>query len=72
MEERSNSPYVVFKTTDNKTIALDRKKAEDENPGILELYQITADRSANLKTAVGRKKKKGENLADLVSTDSNM
>ena len=67
VEDGSETPYVVFKTTGNKTIALDRKKAEDEHGGILELYQIAADRSVNLETVVSRKKTDANNLADLVT-----
>jgi hypothetical protein len=63
---------VVFKTGANKTIALDRKKAEAEQAGILKTYQIAADRSASLKAAVGRAEGESRKVADLVSLDSNL
>jgi len=72
VEDSPESPYVVFKTVANTTIALDRKKAEAEQAEILKTYQIAADRSANLKTAVGHNNQEIGKVADLVSLDSNM
>jgi len=72
VENSSESPFVVFKTSANKTIALDRIKAETEQAGILKLYQIAADRSANLKTAVSKEEKEGGKVAGMVSLESNL
>ena len=66
------TPYVVFKTADNKTIALDRKKADAEQEKILKLYQIAADRSANLETAVSREGEEGRKVAGLVFPESDI
>ena len=47
-------PYVVFKTEDNESIALERKKVEASQEEILSIYQIADDRSSDLKkTATG-------------------
>jgi len=67
VEHGSENPYAVFKTAENKTIALNRDQAAAEHREILELYQIAADRSANLETAVSRKKTDAKNLAGLVT-----
>jgi len=72
VEDNPESPYVVFKTKSNKTIALDRQKAEAELAGILKIYQIAADRSGNLKTMVSKYAKGGRKVAGTVSLDSNM
>ena len=72
VEDSSENPYVVFKTRANKTIALDRKKVEAEQAGILKTYQIADDRSANLNTAVGRDEKEGGKVAGLVSPESDI
>jgi S1-C subfamily serine protease len=72
VEDNPETPYVVFKTRANKSIVLNRQKAEAEQAGILETYQIAADRSANLKTAVSAEEKEGGKVAGLVSVDSNM
>ena len=70
VNENSKAPYVVFKTKANKTIALDRKKAETEQAEILKLYQIAADRSVNLKTVVSKDEQESGEVASLVSFDS--
>jgi hypothetical protein len=72
VEDNPETPYVVFKTAANTTIALDRKKAEAEQAEILKTYRIAADRSADLKTAVGLNNQEIGKVAGLVSLDSNM
>ena len=72
VEDNSETPYVVFKTAASTTIALDRKKAEAEQAEILKTYQIAADRSANLKTAVSKDGEESRKVADLVSPDSDI
>jgi len=72
VEDNPETPYVVFKTKSNKTIALDRQKAEAEQAGILKTYQIAADRSNNLKTMVSQFAEGGRKVAGMVSLDSNM
>jgi len=72
VDENSETPYVVFKTKANKTIVLDRKKAETEQAEILKIYQIAADRSANLKTAVSKNEQESRRVAGMVSFASNI
>ena len=72
VEDKPETPYVVFKTRANKSIALNRQKAEAEQAGILELYEIATDRSANLKTAVSRDGEEGKKVAGMVSLESNL
>jgi len=69
VEDNSETPFVVFKTKANKTIALDRKKTESEQAGILKTYEIAADRSAHLKTTVSRDEEEGRKIAGLVPLD---
>ncbi len=42
-------PYVLFRTTSGRQIALDRQKVETEQSRILQTYQIAADRSSDFK-----------------------
>jgi hypothetical protein len=54
VEADSDVPYIVFKTEDNESIALERKKVEEAHKEILSIYQIDDDRSSDLKeTATG-------------------
>jgi hypothetical protein len=54
VEADSAVPYVVFKTEDNESIVLERKKTEEAHKEILSIYQIADDRSSDLKeTATG-------------------
>jgi S1-C subfamily serine protease len=71
VEDNPETPYVVFKTTSNKSIVLDRQKAEAEQDGILDTYQIAADRSANLQTVVSRSEEESRKIVGLLSQDSN-
>jgi len=72
VEDNPKTPFVVFKTKSNKTIALDRKEAEAEQARILKTYRIAADRSSNLKTAVSKFANGGRKVAVLISRGSNM
>jgi len=72
VEDNSETPFVVFKTKANKTIALDRKKTESEQAGILKTYEIAADRSVHLKTTVSSDEQESGEVAGLVSLDSNI
>ncbi len=71
VETDTENPFVVFKTEDNQTIALDRKMAEAAHGVILSTYRIAEDRSADLKAAAGNneadgKKMVGSNKANTV------
>jgi S1-C subfamily serine protease len=55
VEADSADPYVVFKTRDNDSIALDRRRAEASHAEILSTYRVTEDRSADLNAADGKK-----------------
>ena len=72
VEENTETPYVVFKTRANKSIVLNRQKVEAEQAGILKTYQIAADRSANLKTAVSRDEQESGKVAGLDSPESDI
>jgi S1-C subfamily serine protease len=49
-ETGTEEPFVVFKTLEDRTIAIDRKRAEAAHDEILSIYRITEDRSSDLKT----------------------
>jgi S1-C subfamily serine protease len=51
VETGTETPFVVFKTEHNQSIALDRKKSEAAQDEILATYRIAEDRSPDLKTA---------------------
>jgi len=51
LETGTETPFVVFKTEHNQSIALDRKKSEAAHAEILATYRIADDRSPDLKTA---------------------
>jgi hypothetical protein len=63
VETETENPFVVFKTDDNQTIALERSKAEATQAEILTTYRIAEDRSANLKAATGIKSAGGKTPA---------
>lgn len=71
VEAETEVPYVVFKTEDNETIALDRKKAEETQDAILTTYQISDDRSSDLKTVVNSNKTINNELAKASSAQVN-
>jgi hypothetical protein len=70
VETESAVPYVVFRTEDNETIALDRKKAEEAQDAILATYQISDARSQDLKQIVGNIKASGKEVAKSNGADS--
>ena len=49
VENNTGEPFVVFEGYRRTVVALDRKKAELENPKILETYGIPSDRSEDLR-----------------------
>jgi S1-C subfamily serine protease len=49
VENDTDDPFVVFKGYRRAIVVLDRKKAELENPKILETYGIPSDRSEDLR-----------------------
>lgn len=49
VEGESGNPFVVFETRFGEKIVLDRRMAEADQPKILEIYDIPADRSENLR-----------------------
>ena len=53
------------------TVALDRKKAEDDQDAILSIYDVSDDRSSDLKTAVNSNKTKSNEVAKTSSTQVN-
>jgi hypothetical protein len=63
VETDTETPFVVFKTEHNQSIALDRKKAESAQAEILTIYQIAEDRSADLKAAADNNSTNGKKLA---------
>lgn len=64
VETDTANPFVVFKTEENQTIALDRKKAETAHAEILSTYRIAEDRSADLKAAAENKATDGKKVAE--------
>jgi hypothetical protein len=52
----TEEPFVVFKTLQDRTIAIDRQKAEAAHDEILSIYRIAEDRSSDLKTIAGNDK----------------
>jgi S1-C subfamily serine protease len=54
VENDTDEPFVVFKGYRRSIVVLDRKKAELENPKILETYGIPSDRSEDLKGVESR------------------
>jgi S1-C subfamily serine protease len=67
----SADPYVVFKTEDNESIALDRKKAEEAQEKILTTYEVSDDRSPDLKAEVNRNKNESNGIAKASSVQVN-
>jgi len=63
VEADGADPYVVFKTEDNETIALERQKAEGAHDAILATYQISEDRSPDFKKMAGNKEIIGKNVS---------
>jgi hypothetical protein len=49
VEEETDDPFVVFKIKRGSVIVMDRKKVEAKQSAILQTYQISADRSDNLR-----------------------
>ena len=63
VETDTDKPFVVFKTVDDQTIVIDRKKAEAAHEEILSTYRIAEDRSPDLKEAVSSDKANGKEMA---------
>ena len=45
----SSAPFTVFKNQQGFQIVIDRQKAQESHAGILQTYNIDADRSSDLK-----------------------
>jgi hypothetical protein len=74
VETDTDEPLAIFKTVNNQTIAIDRKRAEAAHGDILSTYRIAEDRSPDLKTAASRKSANGKKMAgsNAVETDTLM
>lgn len=70
VEADTTDPYVVFKTEDNESIALERKMIEDAQDAILTTYQISDDRSSDLRQTLSNKKTNGKEVAKSNGADS--
>jgi S1-C subfamily serine protease len=71
LENSTKDSFAIFKTKKGHTIALDRKKVEDDQDAILSTYDISDDRSSDLKTAVNSNKTKSNELAKASSAQVN-
>ena len=70
VETDTDAPLVVFKTEDNDTIAIDRKRAEAAQDEILSTYRIGEDRSPDLKAAASYDKADGKDIYRILSTEA--
>jgi len=71
VESSTKDSFAIFKTKKGHTIALDRKKAVDDQDAILSTYDIADDRSSDLKQALNNNKTKSNEVAEAASVRIN-
>jgi S1-C subfamily serine protease len=71
VEADTAGSYVVFKTEDNESIAIDRKRAEEAQEKILTTYEVSDDRSPDLKAKVDTNKNESNEVAKASSVQAN-
>jgi S1-C subfamily serine protease len=70
VEKGSDEPLVVFKTEDNETIAIERKRAEAAHDEILSTYRIGEDRSSDLRVFASDDKAVGKKISATQTTEA--
>jgi S1-C subfamily serine protease len=71
VETDTDEPLVIFKTGNNQTIAIDRKRAEAAHTQILSTYRVAKDRSPDLKVVASSKSADGRKMAGSDSAETN-